>query len=97
MKVRFAIRRARLFETRLRTYSANKIQSMIHRKYVEYFSAVRVAGRRQLAKRRKREEEERIRQLMDKSARFIQRLFRGIVVWNKNMSFVEAARLQMRR
>lgn len=89
VKVRFALRRARLAENRLRHFSANVIQRIVHRKYVEYFSAVRLAGRRQLAKRRIKEEQQRIWEIRDKATRVIVKFMRLFPVWNKNMKFVK--------
>lgn len=82
MSIRFSLMRARIDYKILIQQSANSIQRILHGKYMEYHAAVRVAGRRQLWKRRKREEEDRIWKINDKASRKIQKLFKGIKKWN---------------
>jgi hypothetical protein len=97
LKPRFAAMKAHLDYQRFLNKTATFLQRFVHRKRGEYYSALRIAGRRQLERRRQREEKERIWQENDKAARCLQKAFKGHIGWLTLLKKVNVHRLYYRR
>lgn len=83
LKSRCRVRSAIRAYAQLRQDAARYMQFWLQRKIMEYNLPVRVAGRRQLKKRRENEINRRWLARRVKAAPFITRFFRGIVRWAK--------------
>jgi hypothetical protein len=97
LKPRFAAMKAHLEYQRFLNKTATFLQRFVHRKTSEYYSALRIAGRRQLERRRIREEKERIWKENDKAARHLQKAFRCHIGWLTLLKKVDENRLYYRR
>ena len=86
--VRFIVQRSLLEFEKLKILSIVLIQRNFRRKQYEYNTAVRLAGRLQLKKRREREEAQRIFALRDKSVRILVAFFRCLTKWSKIFKIV---------
>jgi hypothetical protein len=97
LSIRTACQREKLTLQRMKNTNATVINMFIRRKYIEHFAPLRVAGRRQLYKKRKAEAEERERQRIDRAARKVQKAFHGVVTWEKTLRLVDEQRIYFRR
>lgn len=83
IKLRCAIRKAINNYYSLQNNAVRRIQRFLTNKITQYYSAVRIAGRRQLKKRRERDAIERFLRIKQKAARFIQHFFKYITYWKQ--------------
>ena len=76
---------------------ATYIQRWMRRKTIEYVLPVRLAGRRQLKKKRDLEEARRELQRTAKAARFLVRFFRLWPVWSRNLKRIHIEFVRIKR
>lgn len=97
LNIRFALKKMELDYEMLKDKCATTIQWGLHRKYSQHYMAVRVAGRKQLYKRRRKEAYDAWLANQNFNASIIIKCFRGFVVWNKNLRKIDVQRLWLQR
>ena len=96
-KLRFTIVKAQNNYLRLRYNAIRHIQVFCRRKVMEYYSAVRVAGRFQLKKRRLKEDIDRYKRQCQKGAKIITCFFKTITKWSITVKRIDVIRKAIAR
>lgn len=97
LRPKFALRKVETDYIRLQNICATIIQVGLRTKVAEHLLPVRVAGRRQLHKRREKEAYEAHQLLINTSAAIIQKALRGNASWNATMRLIKIQRTNLIR
>jgi len=97
LRIKFALRKVETDYKKMRNICATIIQVGLRTRVTDYNMPVRVAGRRQLQKRREKEAYEAHQLLINTSAAYLQKAFRGNMHWRINMRLIKFQRKELNR
>lgn len=92
LKIGCSIRRLHWDQDKMVFNTATWLQTFAHRKMVEYYMPVRIAGRRQLKKKRDIEVVQRVVRKKLIAVKLLVKFFRSIVAWNYNLRIIPPLR-----